>query len=85
MEDGSNLKDKITSADTCGSSNLNRVCVHACKEAQNLPVKTLAAHRACISTMGMIGPFVWKRPMTASVGRNREGGNSLLKFDLKRW
>lgn len=50
-----------------------------------LPVKTLAAHRACISTMGMIGPFVWKRPMTASVGRNREGGNSLLKFDLKRW
>ena len=46
----------------------------------DLPEKTLTAHRACISIIGWMGPFVWKRPMTASVGLDREGGNSLLKF-----
>lgn len=51
------------------------------REAQMcLPAMTLVAHRACISTTGMIGPFVWIRPMMANVWHSRDGGNSLLEF-----
>lgn len=51
-------------------------CYYHC----HLPVKTLTAHRACISTTVMIGPAAWNRPMTASVGGDRETGNNLLKW-----
>lgn len=66
------------------------VC-YRCKHAMlkfyyhcHLPVKTLTAHRACISTTVMIGPAAWNRPMMASVGGDRETGNNLLKWKTNK-
>lgn len=65
--------------------------LYRCKHAMlkfyyhcHLPVKTLTAHRACISTTVMIGPAAWNRPMTASVGGDRETGNNLLKWKTNK-
>ncbi len=76
------LKTKIPT-DTSGSLITSvSVCLHA-KLTPGLPVKTLTAHRDCISTMGMIGPFAWNRPIMARVGGERDGGNTLLEFERK--
>ena len=41
-------------------------------------LKTLAAQRLCISAMGTVEPRGWTRPITASVGFSRSGGNTYL-------
>lgn len=47
-----------------------------------LPLKTLVAHRACISLIGMMAPNGCTNPMIASVGRSRSGGNTYLYRDV---
>lgn len=41
-------------------------------------MKTLVAHRACISEMGMMAPSGCTSPITTSVGRSNPGGNMYL-------
>lgn len=51
-----------------------------CKDVWRcLPEKTLTAHRACISTKGIAGPFAYTLPIIANVWNWREEGNSPLK------